>query len=186
MKPSRGDEIPEVAPTPPVRIVLPDRQELTGRLLGRWQAPSGEWVYKVSISVWSYGPSESGYGAQPFDDRFDVPASKVRPVDGVSYDGVPTGRHPAAVARAQARSRGTAADHVVPGVRRATDEDRWALQPVKIRYDSTAPRPTVIHHALCFLYTGEATLTTAEARQALARPGTRACDACHVEERLKA
>ncbi|MEV4925068.1 DUF6233 domain-containing protein [Streptomyces roseoverticillatus] len=50
------------------------------------------------------------------------------------------------------------------------------------RQPATGPRPTVIHHAPCFLTKDRAELTTDQAVQALRSPGARACDACGADQ----
>ncbi|MGW0712885.1 hypothetical protein ACWD4G_44350 [Streptomyces sp. NPDC002643] len=73
---------------PPITVVLPDGQELTGRLRERQQTPEG-WLRKVSVPAWMVQ-----------DDQM-VPAwytvwaqapAHVRPVKGTSYEEDPTER----------------------------------------------------------------------------------------------
>ncbi|GGS09504.1 hypothetical protein GCM10010236_75030 [Streptomyces eurythermus] len=64
----------------PVRVVLPDGQELTARLWARRETPRG-WLYDGDVQAAEY--------------RVWVRAPEhVRPVDGAPYDVVPTERLP--------------------------------------------------------------------------------------------
>ncbi|MEU0698154.1 DUF6233 domain-containing protein [Streptomyces niveus] len=86
---SPGDQ---AAPVPAlVRVLLPDGQELTARLWSRRQLPDG-WVYLVGLPVYSNGPDGA---VEASEYRVWVRAPEhVRPVAGISYDGVPTERLP--------------------------------------------------------------------------------------------
>ena len=77
---------------PPIVVVLPDRQEVTGRLLERQQVPSA-WLYRVAIPAWRN--SSSGDVEAAWYTVWVQAPDHVRPVDGVSYDSVPTTRLPA-------------------------------------------------------------------------------------------
>ncbi|MEU1600440.1 hypothetical protein ABZ468_48760 [Streptomyces sp. NPDC005708] len=47
-------------PLPPIRVVLPDGQELRGRLHERRQWLLGGWMYRVGMPMWANnGPAES-------------------------------------------------------------------------------------------------------------------------------
>ncbi|MFB6884149.1 DUF6233 domain-containing protein [Streptomyces noursei] len=73
----------------PVRVVLPDGQEIVARLWARRQLPDG-WRYQVGLP--SYRNPQDG-GVEAAEYRVWVRAPEhVRPVDGVSYDAVPTER----------------------------------------------------------------------------------------------
>ncbi|MFL4909360.1 hypothetical protein ACJ6WF_40795 [Streptomyces sp. MMS24-I2-30] len=50
-----ADTPPEPEP-PPITVVLPDGQEVTGRLQERQQVP-GAWLYKVAVPAWQNTPS---------------------------------------------------------------------------------------------------------------------------------
>jgi hypothetical protein len=49
-----ADTPPEPEP-PPIIVVLPDGQEVTGRLLKRQQAPDA-WLYEVAVPAWKNTP----------------------------------------------------------------------------------------------------------------------------------
>ncbi|MEU1077962.1 MULTISPECIES: DUF6233 domain-containing protein [unclassified Streptomyces] len=75
----------------PVLVVLPDGQELTARLWARRETPRG-WLYEVGLPA--YRNTADG-DVQAAEYRVWVRAPEhVRPVDGVSYDAVPTERLP--------------------------------------------------------------------------------------------
>ncbi|WP_326794109.1 hypothetical protein OG946_00230 [Streptomyces sp. NBC_01808] len=90
-----GDSgIPEEAPTAPIRIRLPDGQQILGRLHGRVQADTGAWFYQVSVSLRStvHTPQGGEVRAEPYDVSFAAPASHVQPVDGAYHTHVPVRR----------------------------------------------------------------------------------------------
>ncbi|WP_455359807.1 hypothetical protein [Streptomyces sp. SYSU K21746] len=105
-RPALADgEVPSAPPTPPVTIVLYDDQELVGRLHRRWQANTGAWMYRVSVTLWSTVQLGGREVCEPADVEFDVPSTHVRPVDGVDYREVPMRRHREAVIRARTGRR---------------------------------------------------------------------------------
>ncbi|MFH8371383.1 hypothetical protein [Streptomyces sp. NPDC018031] len=91
---------------PLVEVVTFDGQVLTGRLLERWQAPSGTWFYTVSVTLWASVQTRDGQVvAEPADTIFDAPATHVHRIEGVSYEAVPTRRGREAIIRARTRGR---------------------------------------------------------------------------------
>lgn len=91
---------------PPVEVATFDGQVLTGRLLERWQAPSGSWFYRVTVTLWASVQTRDGQVvAEPADTVFDAPATHVRRIEGASYEAVPTRRSREAIVRARTRSR---------------------------------------------------------------------------------
>lgn len=85
-----GDMPTSSAPEPlpvPIRVLLPGDQEVVARLWSRRQTPGG-WRYEVGLPAYRNGPGDS---VEPAEYRVWVRApDHVRPVDGVSYDAVPT------------------------------------------------------------------------------------------------
>ncbi|MGK3110652.1 DUF6233 domain-containing protein [Streptomyces sp. WAC05858] len=75
---------PELVPVP-IRVLLPGGQEVVAHLWSRRQAPDG-WRYEVGLPAYRNGPGDS---MEPAEYRVRAP-DHVRPVDGVSYDAVPT------------------------------------------------------------------------------------------------
>ncbi|MGW8730530.1 DUF6233 domain-containing protein [Streptomyces sp. NPDC055808] len=72
---------------PPVTVVWPDGQTQTGVLHARYQLP-GSWLYLVGVKLWN--ANDEGH-VEPVEYRTWVEAPRhVRPVDGVTYDTVPT------------------------------------------------------------------------------------------------
>lgn len=77
---------PEPVPVP-IRVLLPRDQEVVAHLWSRRQVPDG-WRYEVGLPAYRNGPGDS---VEPAEYRVWVRAPEhVRPVDGVSYDAVPT------------------------------------------------------------------------------------------------
>lgn len=77
---------PEPLPVP-IRVLLPGDQEVVAHLWSRRQTPDG-WRYEVGLPAYRNGPGDS---VEPAEYRVWVRApDHVRPVDGVSYDAVPT------------------------------------------------------------------------------------------------
>ncbi|MEU1377993.1 DUF6233 domain-containing protein [Streptomyces triculaminicus] len=181
--------MPERTPTPQTWVRLQDGQEIIGRLHRRWQSSDGSWYYEVSITLWAHAVVHGRDVAEPADITFSAPASHVSPVPGASYKGVPVRRHPAVIARARTGRK----PPVMPQPGRAEagwpqvredGSDRWSVQHLRYAYDSTAPRPVVVHHSSCFAAKGPAELSTAQAVEALRRPGAKACDMCGADRLL--
>ena len=77
---------PKLVPVP-IRVLLPGDQEVVAHLWSRRQAPDG-WRYEVGLPAYRNGPDDS---VEPAEYRVWVRAPEhVRPVEGVSYDAVPT------------------------------------------------------------------------------------------------
>ncbi|WP_051821607.1 endonuclease domain-containing protein [Streptomyces sp. NRRL F-5065] len=77
---------PEPVPVP-IRVLLPGDQEVVAHLWSRRQARDG-WRYEVGLPAYRNGPGDT---VEPAEYRVWVRAPQhVRPVDGVSYDAVPT------------------------------------------------------------------------------------------------
>ncbi|TDC10813.1 hypothetical protein E1265_30765 [Streptomyces sp. 8K308] len=87
---SGGDgEAPEGGP--PVRLKLPDGQELLAVLRRRRLAEEGSWWYLVRLSLW--GPSQRPDGslvAMPEPVECWAPVDACEPIPGEDYDQVPT------------------------------------------------------------------------------------------------
>ncbi|MDG5807909.1 DUF6233 domain-containing protein [Streptomyces ossamyceticus] len=78
---------PDTSP-PPIRVTLPDGQQLLGVLHERrcWQL--GGWMYWVGLPMWiNNGPAED---VEPQEYRVWLKPAQATPVEGVSYDQVPT------------------------------------------------------------------------------------------------
>ncbi|MEV0222180.1 hypothetical protein [Streptomyces sp. NPDC050704] len=74
---------------PPITVVLLDGQELRGRLHEREQTRRGPWTHCVGLALWA---TKNGT-TEPAEHVVWLPADQVRPVDGSSYDAVPTRAH---------------------------------------------------------------------------------------------
>ncbi|MFI5945856.1 DUF6233 domain-containing protein [Streptomyces uncialis] len=154
------------ADAPLITVVLPDGQEVTGRLHERRQTP-GQWWYRVGVPAWRN--TDDG-GVEASEYRVWVRAPElVRPVDGVAYDAVPT----------QRMEPPTAVETIL-GPRRPTG---WVLQKSSARRGAGQ---AVIHAPDCDdapasgLVLGlDAALTAAE------RAGVRLCTLCGAAQELE-
>ncbi|MEU5959228.1 DUF6233 domain-containing protein [Streptomyces sp. NPDC047525] len=155
---------------PGVDVLLPDGQELRGRLYARVQRDNGAWAYQVGLVLWQ--TAESG-DAVPGEYRVWVAPERLRPVPGVSYEAVLTQRRP--------RSRAAAVAEAVAQWPPTSDE--WRIQRERRRL-GTRLYPTTVHHVACFVSGGVEVLTGEQAREALARPLARACGLCGAERLL--
>ncbi|WP_229900864.1 hypothetical protein [Streptomyces capoamus] len=72
-------------------MVLPDGQEVTGRLQERQQLPD-TWLYKVAVPAWQNTPE--GRVEPAWYVVWVKAPDHVKPAPGVSYDDVPTTRLP--------------------------------------------------------------------------------------------
>ncbi|MFB7311766.1 DUF6233 domain-containing protein [Streptomyces sp. NPDC056192] len=78
-------------PSPPsIRVILPDGQELRGRLHARQQFEKGGWMYLVGLPMWADVPETES--VEPREYRVWLTPKQALPIDGVSYAEVPT--HP--------------------------------------------------------------------------------------------
>ncbi|MFV8133216.1 DUF6233 domain-containing protein [Streptomyces syringium] len=190
-----GDgQVPERTPAPQIWVRTYDGQEIIGRLQRRWQAPDGQWFYEVSLTLWAHATVHGQDVAEPADITFSVPATHVAPVPEATYTGVPVRRHPAAMARARTGRKPTAPPPAEPRDEpgkaegagwpqvRGDDTDRWKVDQPRYVHTQTGPRRTVVHHSTCFTAPrGPAELTTAQAVEALRRPGAVACEVCGAD-----
>jgi len=90
-------------PPPQVRVTLPDRQEVRGLLRQRKQWPGVGWMYHVGLPAWENSEDE-GVVAREYRVWL-APGVHVHPIDGVSYDQVPTVPLPPAETDEPDRSR---------------------------------------------------------------------------------
>ncbi|WP_052868737.1 DUF6233 domain-containing protein [Streptomyces niger] len=185
--PLADGEPPAEPPTPPIRIVLHDGQEPVGRLLRRWQGNTTAWFYEVSVTLWADVQIGGRDLAEPADIIFSAPASHARPIDGVSYAGVPIERDRQALLRA-CTGRRPPAPTPAPTPAPASEGEAgewWALEKFRIAYDSTRPRPVRVYRAGCPLCKAPAGLTTPQALAALDGPAADACGVCGAAARLQ-
>ncbi|MEU7038803.1 DUF6233 domain-containing protein [Streptomyces sp. NPDC046237] len=148
----------------PVLVVLPDGQELTARLWARRETPRG-WLYEVGLPA--YRNTADG-DVQAAEYRVWVRAPEhVRPVDGVSYDAVPTERLPP-----------PSSVRAVLGPRRPSG---WVLQKTGGR----GPGRAVLHAVDCAEAPQGAPLLPLErALDVAEQPGTRLCSLCGAAQEL--
>ncbi|MFM9681714.1 DUF6233 domain-containing protein [Streptomyces brasiliscabiei] len=149
---------------PPITVVLPDDQEVTGRLHERQQTPEG-WLYKVSVPAWMV---QDGQVVPSWYTVWVQAPAHVKPVDGVSYDDVPTERleNPSAVRE-------------ILGPRRPSG---WVLQKMG---GGRGPGRGVVHAVDCDeAPAGAPPLTLDQALDAAEHPGVRLCALCGAAAEL--
>ncbi len=117
--------MPDDHQPPQVRVTLPDGQDVTAVLHERRQWPHGGWMYQVGIPVWA-NVEDEGIEAREFR-VWVTPGEQVYPIDGVSYDTVPTRPLPAAEGE--------------------PDPNRWAFKTQRIRPPDarSGPGRVVVH-----------------------------------------
>jgi hypothetical protein len=156
---------PTDPPPPPVRVILPDGQELRGLLHAREQFPRGGWMYWVGLPMWA-DVSETET-VEPREYRVWLTAEQAQPIRGVSYDQVPT--HP--LQREAPTTEGA---------------DRWAwkVQRRDPGKDDRAHR-FVVHVWDCPEAPADASeLDVFGALEVLAVPGAVACSECGADVAL--
>ncbi|WP_331729775.1 DUF6233 domain-containing protein [Streptomyces chartreusis] len=112
------------SPLPPIRVILPDDQEVRGRLHERRQWPRGGWMYRVGLPMWANDAQSEG--VEPREYLVWLTPEQARPVDGVSYEDVPTHSLP------------READQAPPA-------DRWAWKVQRIPPRNGRPGQVVVH-----------------------------------------
>lgn len=151
------------AELPQVRVLLPDGQEVLGRLHARQEFPVGGWMYWVGIALWADVPESESVEAREY--RVWLTADQAQPVPGVSYDLVPT--------RA-----------LHPEVPPAQESDRWAW---KLQHQEAGGRraSVVVHVWDCpEAPAAGQELNVFAALDALHRPGATACSECGADVAL--
>ncbi|MGV9844797.1 DUF6233 domain-containing protein [Streptomyces fungicidicus] len=157
-----ADTPPDPKP-PPITVVLPDDQEVTGLLLRRQQTPEG-WLYKVSIPAWT---NTDGRVEPSWYTVWVQAPAHVRPVNGVSYEAVPTAYMDAPSPVRQEL-----------GPRRPSG---WVLAKTGGR----GPDRGVVHAVDCEeAPTGAPVLTWERALDAAERQGVRLCSLCGAAAEL--
>ncbi|MFB7918123.1 DUF6233 domain-containing protein [Streptomyces sp. NPDC056061] len=158
-----SDQPAEAAPLP-VRVLLPNGEEITGSLWARRQLEDG-WVYLVSVPV--YRNVEGG--VEPAEYRMWLdPRDHVRPVEGVEYGQVPTERlvWPSVV------------DELLDNRR----PSGWVLQKLGGR---RGPGQAVVHAVDCEeAPPGAPVLSLDRALNTAERPGVRLCTWCGAAAEL--
>jgi hypothetical protein len=150
---------------PPITVVLPDGQEVTGRLQERQQVP-GVWLYKVAIPAWQNTPS--GQVEPAWYTVWVQAPDHVKAVPGVSYHDVPTTRLPP-----------PSTEQRILGERRPSG---WVLQKLN---GGRGPGRGVIHAVDCDeAPAGAPKLTLDQALDAAEHPGTRLCSLCSAAAEL--
>lgn len=151
---------------PPITVVLPDGQEVAGRLHERQQTPEG-WLFRVSVPAWQ-NTAEGAVEAAWYTVWVQAPAH-VKRVEGVSYDDVPTTYLKAPPSRSVRE---------VLGPRRPTG---WVLQ----KLDAPGPDRGVLHAPDCDeAPEGAPVLELERALDAAEKAGVRLCSLCGAAAEL--
>ncbi|MFI6055445.1 DUF6233 domain-containing protein [Streptomyces violascens] len=161
--PAPGDPVADQGfEPPPVIVIWPGGQEQTGVLHARHQVP-GNWLYLIGVTLWN--ANERGE-IERVEYRTWVEAPlHVRPVDGVSYDVVPTKVLPPPLP--------------VEPTGRPTG---WVLQ----RLAGRGPVRGVVHAPDCEeAPAGAPVLALPQALDAAEHPGTRLCALCGAAQELE-
>ncbi|MFI9029913.1 DUF6233 domain-containing protein [Streptomyces sp. NPDC053560] len=186
--PLADGELPSEPPTPPIRIVLHDGQELVGRLLRRWQGNTTAWFYEVSVTLWPTRRSAAGtWPSRPTSSSVPRP-----PMCGPSTESPMPGCPSSGTAR-RCCGRAPAAGHplrpprpplpVRDRTRGWGSGGRWSVSASPTT--PTSPAPVRVHRAGCPLCKARADLTTAQAQAALEGPAADACKVCGAAARLQ-
>ncbi|MER7827010.1 DUF6233 domain-containing protein [Streptomyces sp. NPDC096097] len=148
----------------PIRVLLPGDQDVVGRLWSKRQVRDG-WLYEVGLPAYRNGPGDT---VEPAEYRVWVRAPQhVRPLEGVSYDGVPVEylEPPSLVEREL-------------GPRRPSG---WVLAKAGGR----GPGRGTVHAVDCEeAPAGAPVLTLERALDAAQHPGTRLCSLCGAAAEL--
>ncbi|MCX5233436.1 DUF6233 domain-containing protein [Streptomyces sp. NBC_00233] len=149
----------------PIRVSLPEGQEIVGRLYARRQLPDS-WVYLVPIPV--YRNADDG-GVEAAEYRMWLrPQDHLHPVEGTSYEAVPTERLPAP----------SLVERIL-GPRRPSG---WVLEDLGGR---TGRSQAVVHAVDCTeAPRGAPRLSLDQALAAAERPGVRLCSLCGASQEL--
>ncbi|MDX3523749.1 DUF6233 domain-containing protein [Streptomyces scabiei] len=150
---------------PPIRVVLPNAEAVTGRLYERRQTQDG-WVYRVAVPAWQ-NTLEGAVEPAWYVVWVKAP-DHVRPVDGVSYDDVATTRLPP-----------PSTVREILGERRPSG---WVLQKLD---GGRGPGRGVVHAVDCEeAPAGAPVLSLDKALDAAEHPGTRLCSLCGAAAEL--
>lgn len=115
--------MPDDHQPPQVRVTLPDGQTVLARLHERRQWPRGGWMYQVGLPAWANTDDE---GVEPREYRvWLTPGKEVHPLEGVSYDDVPT--------------------RALPPPPGEPDPNRWAFRTQRLRLPGGRPGGIVVH-----------------------------------------
>lgn len=142
----------------PITLLLPDGQQIERvRLYERQQLDSGLWMYRIGVPLWQ---TAVGGGVEAAEYGTWVTSDQLRPIPGVSLDGVPKTPRPTTA---------------------AASASRWAW----LLDGRTRSRAATVHAEGCRLATERAVpVQTMAALDALARPGSAACTGCDAAETL--
>lgn len=111
---------------PPIRVKLPDGQELVGQLHERRAWPVGGWMYLVGLPVWANDSETERVEAREY--RVWLTAAQASLVEGVSYDDVPT--YPLSLVDEQGPE---------------ADSGRWAWKVQRVPPRAGDPGAVVVH-----------------------------------------
>lgn len=151
---------------PPITVVLPDGQEVAGRLHERQQTPEG-WLFRVSVPAWQ-NTAEGTVEPAWYTVWVKAP-DHVKRAAGVSYDDVPTTRLPS-----------PPIEREILGPRRPSG---WVLQTLDGR---RGPDRGVLHAPDCDeAPQGAPILKVDQALNAVEKTGVRMCSLCGAAQELE-
>ncbi|WP_407841409.1 DUF6233 domain-containing protein [Streptomyces sp. DSM 116496] len=137
----------------------------------RWQTAAGQWVYTVALRAWSSRTASTGQDITADLVELDVPADRVRPVPGTSYNDVP-----------KLHRRPLTPPSPVPA-----EVGLWIGERIQTRSRPGSGLTLRIHEPGCEASAGGrgGTLTTEEARWMITHdPIASACDVCTAHRTL--
>ncbi|MFF4542215.1 DUF6233 domain-containing protein [Streptomyces aureus] len=145
---------------PPIRVRLPDGQEIVGQLHERRAWRLGGWMYLVGVPMWATDSVTEM--VEPREYRVWLTPDQAGPVAGASYDEVPTYPLP------QGDSGGPAGS------------DRWGWKVQQLRPERGRPAAVVVHIWDCPDAPADGTVVDVYAALEVLRTGSRAsaCTEC--------
>jgi hypothetical protein len=152
-------------PPVPVKVVLPDGQVIQGRLHRRQQFERAGWLYWVGLPLWANDPETEA--VVPSEYRVFLTAEQAKPLEGISYDTVPTIPLRPPVSESPARQ-----------------DDRWAFKVRRTRTDDGRSGTVVVHVWDCAHAGDGDEIDVHEALDTLRRPGVEACKVCDAAAAL--
>ncbi|WP_327293011.1 DUF6233 domain-containing protein [Streptomyces sp. NBC_01198] len=143
---------------PLVKVELPDHQVLFAVVKGRRQEADTSWWFDLQIHLPSQGSERGRLLAVPAAVDFRAPAGACQPIEGQSYDGVPTERYG------------------VPA--------RWRIEE-PVYFGTTVGPARIVHRGDCRAVRDVSRPAgTEQARTVLTRPDAAPCAVCRPDRPL--
>lgn len=160
-----GEGVSIDPPPAPVTVIMPDGQEVRGRLIERQEVPGG-WFYLVGIAIWR-NIDEGQVQAAEYQVWLE-PSAQVRAVEGTSYDDVPLKRLPPPPV------------YPDPG-----PGEPWGWKLERLPQPGRGPAESVLHVADCTeAPDGAPVLKLDQALSLAEHPRTRLCTLCRAATEL--